>query len=239
MPTLEEALPAVCDALVDRFGEFDGDLEGPAPFEAMVAVLLDRELGPARRKAALYGLDEAGLLTPLRLVESDIPQIRDALRDQGVSASPGAIAPLLHLARWLVQHHGGRVEALFDPHRSTAWLRGEFATIKGIGPAAADALILYAMKQPSYPVDRATFRVLVRHGWLDPTATYDEARDLLVDHAIDFAEPPRQDPANLLRNLATGMEQLGRRFCRVASPYCDGCPLESVLPDGGPREVDA
>ena len=43
----------------------------------------------------------------------------------------------------------------------------ELAGIKGIGPAAADAMVLFALKRPAYPVDRATFRVLVRHGWLD------------------------------------------------------------------------
>jgi endonuclease III related protein len=239
MPTLDDAFSTVCDALVDHFGEPTADFEGLAPFEAMIAVLLDRELGGARWSAALDGLVQSNLLIPDRLVEAEIPEISDALRENGVSATPNAIAPLKHLARWLVDHHGGRVDSLFDPHRSTDWLRGELAAIKGIGPVAADAMILHAMKRPSYPVDRATFRVLVRHGWLDSTESYEEARDLLVDHAIDRAEPPGDDPAKLLRDLATGMEQIGRRFCRAAAPYCDGCPLESVLPDGGPRQVDA
>jgi endonuclease-3 related protein len=239
MPTLDEAFPVVCDALVDYFGEFSGDFEGLDPFEAMVAVLLDRELGGTRWKAALNALAEQDLLTPLGLAEADIFEVIDILREKGVSALPGAIAPLMHVARWLVQHHGGRVDPLFDPHHSTDWLRGQLSAIKGISPVAADAMILHAMKRPSYPVDRATFRVLVRHGWLDSTETYQEVRDLLVDHASDPAELRGQDPASLLRNLAGGMEQLGRRFCRAATPHCDGCPLESLLPEGGPREVDA
>jgi len=239
MPTLEHAFSAVCDSLVEHFGEFNDDFEGLAPFEAMIAVLLDRELGGARWSAALDALNQACLLTPDRLVAADLPEISDALREKGVSASYNAIAPLKQLARWLVDHHGGRVDSLFDPHRSTDWLRGELAAIKGIGPVAADAMILHAMKRPSYPVDRATFRVLVRHGWLDRAESYQEARDLLIDLAIDRADPPREDPADLLRNLAAGMEQLGRRFCRAAAPRCGGCPLESVLPEGGPREVDA
>ena len=103
--------------------------------------------------------------------------------------------------------------------------------------AGADAILLYALKRPSYPVDRATYRVLVRHGWLDPTATYDEARDLLVDSVTDRADVlnEEEDPAVELAELAHGMEQLGRRFCRAAAPHCDGCPLESLLPEGGPR----
>jgi len=241
MPTLDSAFPTVCEAIGEHFSlpPADLDLEGLAPFEAMIAVLLERELGEARWSAALDGLDQSCLLTPDRLAEADILEISDALREQGVSAPVNAIAPLKHLARWLVDHHGGRVDPLFDPHRSTDWLRGELAAIKGIGARSADAILLFALKQPSYPVDRATFRVLVRHDWLDRAQTYEEARDLLVDHAIDHAEPPDEDPANVLSNLALGMEQLGRRYCRAAAPRCDGCPLESLLPEGGPREVDA
>jgi endonuclease-3 related protein len=239
MPTFNEAFSRVCDALEDHFGQFNDNFEGLAPFEAMVAVLLDRELGGNRWHAALTALREADLLSPDRLVQADIPEISDALREQGISPPLHAIAPLKQLARWLVDHHHGRVDSLFDPHHSTDWLRGELASIKGIGPAAADAMILHAMKRPSYPVDRATFRVLVRHGWLDSSETYEEARNLVTDLAVERAELPRNDPATLLRDLAAGMEQLGRRFCRAAAPHCEGCPLESVLPDGGPREVDA
>jgi endonuclease-3 related protein len=238
MPTFEHAFPAVCAALVEQFGGSDQEFAGLAPFEAMVAVLLERELGSTRLPRALDALNKACLLTPARLDQADIPEIGDALRESGISASSGAIAPLKQLARWLVNHHGGRVDPLFDPHRSTDWLRGELAAIKGIGPAAADAMILHGMKRPSYPVDRATYRVLVRHGWLDSTETYQEVRDLVVDLAVDRAEPPGDDPADLLRDLAAGMEQVGRRYCRTAMPHCEGCPLESFLPEGGPREVD-
>jgi endonuclease-3 related protein len=137
-----------------------------------------------------------------------------------------------------VQHHGARVDSLFDPDRSTDWLRGELAAIRGIGLATADAILLFALKRPSYPVDRATFRVLVRHAWLDPNALYDEARDLLVSQAVESGDVPDGLAANRLIEVARGMGQLGRRFCRAAGPRCDQCPLEPVLPEGGPREVD-
>jgi endonuclease-3 related protein len=179
------------------------------------------------------------------LVSAAVPEIIDALREKDVTAAARGIAPLKHLARWLVDHHGGRVGPLADPHRSTDWLRGELAAIKGIGPAAADALLLYALKRPSYSVDRATFRVLVRHGWLDPTASYDEARELVVYHAAREADMLVEDqPHELgelsshLAKLAHGMAEVGRRFCRAAGPKCERCPLEHLLPEGGPRDVD-
>ena len=118
------------------------------------------------------------------------------------------------------------------------WLRGELAAIRGIGLATADAIVLFALKRPSYPVDRATFRVLVRHGWLDPNSSYDEARDLLVGQAVDLGEVAGGEAANGLIDIAHGMVPIGRRYCRAAGPRCEECPLEPVLPEGGPREVD-
>jgi endonuclease-3 related protein len=137
-----------------------------------------------------------------------------------------------------VEHHGGRVESLLNPDRSTDWLRGELSGIRGIGLATADAIVLFALERPSYPVDRATFRILVRHGWLDVSAGYDEARELLVGHAVEQGDVPDGEAADRLNDLARGMMQVGRRYCRAAAPKCEQCPLEVVLPEGGPREVD-
>jgi len=239
MPTLDDAFLAVRSALAEHFGPPAAGFDDLAPFEAMIAVVLDRSLGGERWRSALDGLAEAGLLAPLRLAEADVIEIGDAIRDRGLSAPNSSIAPLKHLACWLRDHHDGRVDSLFDPHHSTGWLRGELAGIKGIGLSTADAIVLFALKRPSYPVDRASFRVLVRHGWLDPTAIYDEARDLLTDQALEHADLGEEDAAGVLGELAHGMERLGRRFCRVAAPRCEGCPLENLLPEGGPREVDA
>ena len=37
--------------------------------------------------------------------------------------------------------------------------------------------------RPTYPVDRGTYRILVRHGWIDQTAEYEEASELLSRQA--------------------------------------------------------
>jgi endonuclease-3 related protein len=247
MPTLDDAFSAVHSALVARFGLPPAVFQGLGPFEAMCAVLLERNLAPQKATAALEGLRAAEVLAPERLAKADVVELIDAVAEQGLSVSAAALAPLKRLARWLVHHHDGRIAALFDPHRSTEWLRGELASLKGIGIAGADAVLLYALKRPAYPVDRATYRVLVRHGWLDPTATYDEARDLLVDCAA--SEVGAEDEHELvldaevladnLMELAYGMEQVGRRYCKAAAARCDDCPLVSLLPEGGYLQFDA
>ncbi len=44
MPTLEDAFPTVREALAEHFGGPADEVERPDPFEAMIAVLLEREL---------------------------------------------------------------------------------------------------------------------------------------------------------------------------------------------------
>src|SRR5262249_4665176 len=110
--------------------------------------------------------------------------------------------------------------------RSTDDLREELAGVRGVGPVGADAILMAALGRPSYPVDRGTYRILVRHGWLETSATYDDARDLVVHHTGG-------DPEVLL-GVAAGMDELAGRFCRASAPRCDACPLRDLLPEGGP-----
>ena len=238
MPTFDDAFWDVSAALGSAFGRIESEFAGLEPFEAMIAVLLARTLGESRWRAAVAGLAQAELLTPERLAEAGVIELRDAVSEKGRSISTKTLLPLKHLAQWLVEHHGGRVDSLFNPDRSTGWLRGELAAIKGVGMPGADAILLYALKRPTYPLDRATYRVLVRHGWLDPGATYDEARDLLVDAAFDRPVPEHENEHEHVDDviqLAHGLEQIGQRFCRATSTDCEECPLERFLPEGGPR----
>jgi endonuclease-3 related protein len=246
MSTLCEAFPSVLGSLVERFGAPRSDFEGFDPFEAICAVLLARNVGLEKAKKALEFLREADLLSPEALSQGDLVELTDALGETAASVSHKALAPLKRFASLLVRDHDGRIAAIFDPHRSSGWLRGELASMKGISMADADAVLLYGLRWPAYPVDRATVRVLVRHGWLDPTATYNEVRDLVVDCAatdrsvLDERELVNEDDywVQNLMDLARGMEQVGRRYCKPATPHCEECPLASFLPEGGFRQLD-
>jgi endonuclease III related protein len=239
MPTLSEAFPAVRGALLERFEKPDGRLEEFEPFAAIVAAILVRNGAAANLDQAVAALDEAGLLTPDGLREAEPLQIADALHAGGQKLSAQQVAVLPRLARWLCVDHDGDAGSLLETPPTLDLLRDELSAIKGLGAASADAILLHALKRPSYPVDRATFRVLARHGWLDPSAGYDEARSLVVDHAADFAGRNDIEAMDVLKEFAHGMERLGRKYCRATAPVCDGCPLEPLLPEGGPREADA
>jgi endonuclease-3 related protein len=226
MPSLDEALPLIRAAAADQDGAPADRFDGLDSFAAMVAALVDRQVGPSVWRPALEALGEQGLLDPTRLDDAGMPELQDALRGKVRSLSVRTLAPAKQLARWLVDQYDGRAEVLIQSGKSSDELREELASIRGVGLVGADAILLAALKSPTYPVDRGTYRILVRHGWIDASATYDDARDLLVHQA-------GSDPG-LLMEISPGMEELAARFCRASGPRCDGCPLRGLLPEGGP-----
>ena len=97
---------------------------------------------------------------------------------------------------------------------------------------AADAILLFALERPSYPVDRATYRVLVRHGWLDAAAGYDEARDSWSNGPTGLADEDDLETADVLcETCPTGWNSSDGQFCRAAA-HCEGCPLETPFARG-------
>jgi endonuclease-3 related protein len=230
MPALDESFAAIEAALSDHYGRVAPLTEERELFGAMVAVILDRAIEARKLAPALDALNEAGLLAPQAMAESDATEIGAALREAGVSSPSRVSGPLLRLAKWLVDRHQGDPKAIADESVSTSLLRDELSQINGIGPATADAILLHALRRASYPVDRATYRILIRHGWSDPTADYDEARSVIERQAPD--DPDR------LEQVSGWLERIGRDYCRVSVPRCDRCPLRPFLPEGGPLTAE-
>lgn len=221
MPALSESYPDLRDALTARYGRPSASARPEPPggaFGRLARALLERSVPARALEALLASLADAGLLDPAALAESDPSELARAADPAG----PKALAPLRRLARWVVDRGGMDVLA----ETPTEALRDELRALRGVGPGAADALLLHGLDRPAYPLDRPTYRVLVRHGWLDTSADYDEARDLVERLAPD-------DP-RALADLAGWMDRLGPEFCRPSVAKCDRCPLRPFLPRGGP-----
>ena len=225
MPRFDEALPLI-RAAAEPAGSPTDIPEERESFATMLAALLGRQVGPATGHAVVQAMGEHGLLSPSHLDDAGILEIQDALRGKVRSISVRTLAPAKQLARWLVDRYDGDAGSFADSGRATDELREELASVRGIGMVGADAILLGALRRPTYPVDRGTYRILVRHGWLHPAATYEDARDFLVDWA-------EGDPDRLI-GLSAGMEELAGRFCRSSAPRCDACPLRPLLPEEGP-----
>jgi endonuclease-3 related protein len=230
MPSDGISYPSIRDALSARYGQLGSGHEGRAPFEAVVATLLDRALDARKRDTVIEALRDDGLLDPQTLAGAEPDELDESLRSAGVKVARGGLALLLKLARWLVERHHGSADELADPASgvATSQLRDELVAINGIGPATADAVLLFGLNRGVYPLDRATYRILVRHGWTDPDAGYDEARDA-VERLADG------DPGSLAA-LSVWFDRLGRDHCRATVAKCERCPLAPFLPDGGPLD---
>lgn len=227
MPSLDESFPAILDALIDLYGRPGSPFAALEPFEALLAAVLDRTQPPEKRDKILSTLREEGLLDPQTLAESDLEELTEVLRAARLSLPATALRPLKSLARWLVDRHHSMADALVgEGEVATSQLRDELLAVKGIGLTTADAVLLFALRRPVYPLDRATYRVLARHGWIDPDAQYEDARDVVERLAPD-------DP-DLLTALSSWFESLAKKFCRASVPRCEKCPLRPFLPEEGP-----
>jgi endonuclease-3 related protein len=196
------------------------------PWVGLLAAFLAREIPAGRGTRLLNGLQDAGLADAAELAEADPAELDDLAKAASVKFSPATSATLRRLARWGADQGP---EALVG--RPTEAIREELRAIKGLGPGLVDALLLKGLGRASAPLDRGTFRVLLRHGWVDTSAGYDEAQALLSGLAPG-------DPESLAA-IGQGLARVARDFCKPARPRCGDCPLEALLPSGGPIEPDA
>ena len=232
MPRLGESRLALLDSLDRHYGPLPMPgggrvelYESSGVFEAIVRVALGLQSEPRLALAAFRALRDAGLVDPRELARADPLELDDVFQQARLRLTAKALKPLQRIARWLA---GLDLDAEAFARISTDAIRDDWRGLNGVGPATVDALLLFALGRPTIPVDRASYRILVRHGWLDPSSDYDEARSVLESIAPD--EPER------LAQLSLAFEKLGWDFCKSSAPRCDGCPLCPILPDGGPVE---
>ncbi|AMV38666.1 endonuclease III domain-containing protein [Planctomyces sp. SH-PL62] len=227
MPSLNEALPAIIRAVGGRPA---APASGDSRFEAVVAFAASGSLASGRGDRLATALDEAGLLEPEALATASLEEVVDALRDARIEANPKAVRLLQRVAAWYQAHREDLEAAPASGAGPASARRDELAAIRGVGRTTADAIALHVFGAATYPVDRATYRIIVRHGWIDPTVDYEEASQLLIDAA--------EADSAVLSGLSRGLADVGRRFCKPSGPRCEPCPLRIVLPDGGPIEAD-
>jgi endonuclease III related protein len=232
LPRLGESRLAMLELLAERFdslpvpGGGTTASGGSNPFEAIVRVALGLAADHRTASAAFDALRDAGLIEPGPLAEIDPLELEDVLKQARVRLPAKAVRPLQRIAGWASERD---FDAESVARLSTESIREAWRSLRGVGPSTADSLLLFALGRATYPVDRASYRILVRHGWLDPSSDHDEARSVL--------EAIAPDDAPGLAQLSLSFEKLGRDSCGPGQPRCDGCPLQSLLPEGGP--VDA
>ncbi len=195
------------------------------PLEVCVGAVLTQNTSWAGVVRALGNLRAAGVLGDARaMLALPAPRLERLIRPSGYFRIKAK--RLRALLQWIVDRGGGDPVAALrgDP----ASLRGDLLRVHGVGRETADSILLYAGGHPVFVVDAYTRRILGRHGWADPRADYDALR------ALFEASLPR-DPA-LWNHFHAEIVVAGKERCRPR-PRCEGCPLEPMLPRGGPRTL--
>jgi endonuclease-3 related protein len=195
------------------------------PLEVCVGAVLTQNTAWSNVERALANLRALGVLGDARAMLA-LPEERlaEALRPSGYFRLKAR--RLRALLAWLLERGGG------DPRRALRGdpgaLRRDLLEVHGVGPETADSILLYAGGHAVFVVDAYTRRVLGRHGWFDPEADYDDLR-------AHFEERLPADPA-LYNQFHAEIVMAGKEHCGTTA-RCDGCPLEGMLPRGGPRRL--
>jgi endonuclease-3 related protein len=191
-----------------------------------VGAVLTQNTAWTNVERALANLRAAGVLGDARaMLAAPVGRLEGWIRPAGYFRVKAR--RLRALLRWIVERGDGDPAAALrgDP----AALRTDLLSVHGVGRETADSILLYAGAHPVFVIDAYTRRVAGRHGWTDAGADYDALRTWFE------ARLPRD--AALFNQLHAEIVNAGKDHCRP-TPRCDGCPLEPLLPRGGPRPLD-
>jgi endonuclease-3 related protein len=177
---------------------------------------------------ALKNLRRAGLLVWPGLRRAALQELEHCVRPAGFYRQK---ARTIHdLADWLKRAHGGSLDSLFSLQPTQS--RRQLLSLKGIGPETADAILLYAGRQPIFVSDAYTRRVLSRHQLIPARADYGFAQRFLHQHL-----PSDQAMFNEFHAL---LVETAKRYCRGPAARCEECPLRKFLPaHGQPLAISA
>ncbi|MEW4566518.1 hypothetical protein AB1L88_01495 [Tautonia sp. JC769] len=231
MASLRSEFDAISQTLLRAFGGEPTGAHSPAgppaeSFRALLRQVLLTQRG-LRVDQAIEAIDREGWADdPAALAAVDPQEMTDLLRDARGAVPAGVVPLILRVAAWVDRLGGMEALAAID----TESLREELRSIRGIGPTTANQVLLEVFRRPTFPISRSDYRVLIRHGWIDPGADETEAREVIEGAA-------QSDDPDEMSRLASWFESLAR-FCKASKPRCDRCPLQPFLPDGRPLDPD-
>ena len=182
--------------------------------------LVDVVAGTAKPNSA--DVSPVALDRPDELVDLPIEALQEALKGTGRdSRRAGA---LQGLAGWWP---GDEPEENWCADHQQR--RAELMAVRGVGHELVDRILLLVLQISTMPLSRSALRVACRHGWSGLESEYEEWQHLFRQ-AAELADSRLEETDRLIR-------QVGQAHCRT-QPNCEGCPLEALLPEGGPYEPE-
>jgi endonuclease III related protein len=190
---------------------------GDTPFEIIVGAILTQNTAWTNVEGAIRNLRAAGLLSPLAIERIPVRRLEVLLRPSGYFRQKAR--KLKAFCRFLRSEYRGSLRRMFET--PTMELRQKLLTVFGVGPETADSILLYAGGHPVFVVDAYTKRLLLRHGWIDEKAKYEDIRWMFERHS--------PGDSRWFNEFHALIVQLGKKFCQRQAPLCFQCPLGRYL----------
>jgi endonuclease-3 related protein len=197
---------------------------GFGPFyrwSTLVRVVLEPRAHVRRKDRDWTWVDDSQLRSARETAAASLAGVVELLRAHKPPARMDTA--LFHLAQWWIEDELREQESPDAWQRPVESLRSELRAVHGVGPGLRDRILLFVGGLPAFPIDRAVIRIAGRHGWIEPDADADEWQSFFSRGAANCSVS--------LVDLAHWFAETGRDFCGP-KPYCDCCPLRSLLPAG-------
>jgi endonuclease III related protein len=223
------AMSAVINEVYERLFKAIGPQSwwpGQTPFEVMVGAVLTQNTNWQNVEKAISNLRQNDLLEPHALYNVPVEELEGLLRPAGYFRIKAR--RLRSLLEFLINRYGGSLDEMFKTDVQT--LREGLLSVNGIGPETADSILLYAGNLPIFVVDAYTYRIFSRHGWIDFDADYHQIQD--------YIQASLPDDPQLYNEYHALLVYIGKHYCRKTNPKCRECPLNEMLPAGGPLEPE-
>ena len=214
----EHRIRDVYDRLVARYGP-RGWWPADGPFEVIVGAILTQRTAWANVEKALANLKRAGALSPAAMRALAVDELAELIRPSGFYRSQAR--KLLAFLDLLDESFEGDLGRLLAAPGDE--LRSSLLATHGIGEETADAILLYAARQPFFVIDAYTRRTFSRLGVRPGGDTYNAWQRL-------FEESLPRDAALYGEYHALIVEH-AKDVCR-AEPLCDRCALAEVCATG-------
>lgn len=224
-PPTRRQLDAIYRALLEQHGEQQwwptaSEDDETQRLEICLGAILTQNTAWRGAAAALERLAAADCMSCEALLDCPHDVLADIVRPSGhyrVKARK-----LQSFAQVVVDEYRGSVDALLDGDADE--VRERLLEIWGIGPETADAITLYAARQPTFVVDAYSYRLFERLDLAPGERKYETYRQFFMARVGADVWRLNEWHALIVRH--------GQQVCRRSDPRCDECVLLKRCPFG-------
>lgn len=188
------------------------------PLDELINTILSQNTNDANRDRAFSAL-RARSADWAAVRDAPLPEVIETIRPAGLANQKAA--RIQAVLRAITAERGDlRLDFLRDlpPADALNWLR----QFKGVGPKTATIVVLFALGQPTFPVDTHIYRITGRLGLRPATMSAEAAHDYFA------ALLPGDITGPAAYTLHLNLIRLGREVCRARQPRCGVCPLRDL-----------